>query len=179
MGGGKALRPFGEGTLIAHALDRARRWSGSVAVAVRAKHQVAGVTGVPILLDEPAIGGPAAGLASAFKFAVSIGMARLLTLPCDVPRLPDDLLERLDAALGDAGVAVASSLGRLHPTCALWRVDCASRLPAYLAGRASLHGFAADCGMVVVEWDMGPDGDPFANANTPEELAALQPHARS
>lgn len=178
MGGRKPLRPFGQATLIAHALDRARSWSGLVAVAVRAEDQVAGVAGVPILLDDPAIPGPAAGLASAFAFAQAAQATRLLTLPCDTPRLPDDLLARLEATLGDAGAAVASSLGRLHPTCALWRVDRAVRLPAYLARRASLWGFATDCGMAVAEWDAGPDGDPFANANTPEDLAALRPAPR-
>lgn len=177
MGGGKPLRTFGQTTLVGQALARARRWSPIVAVAVRARDQVAGDFDAPVLLDDPTIPGPAAGLASAFAFAAGVSAPRLLTLPCDAPRLPDDLLERLDAALGDAGVAVASSLGWLHPTCALWRTDRAGRLPAYLATGASLRGFAADCGMVQVAWEPGPDGDPFANANTPEDLAALQPDA--
>jgi molybdopterin-guanine dinucleotide biosynthesis protein A len=30
--------------------------------------------------------------------------------------------------------------------------------------------------MVIVAWESG-DADPFANANTPDELAALQPHS--
>jgi molybdopterin-guanine dinucleotide biosynthesis protein A len=177
MGGGKPLRPFGQTTLVGHALARARRWSPIVAVAVRARDQLPGELAAPVILDDPAIPGPAAGLASAFAFAASVNAPRVLTLPCDAPRLPDDLLERLEAALGEAGAAVASSLGRLHPTCALWRTDCAGRLPAYLATGASLRGFAADCGMTSVDWDAGPEGDPFANANTPEDLAALQPDA--
>jgi len=177
MGGAKPLRPFGQTTLVGQAVARARRWSPIVAVAVRARDQIAGDVDAPVLLDDPSIPGPAAGLASAFAFAAGVNAPRLLTLPCDAPRLPDDLLERLDAALGDAGAAVASSLGWLHPTCALWRTDCVGRLPAYLATGASLRGFAADCGMVRVDWDPDPEGDPFANANTPEELAALQPSA--
>ncbi|WP_068874256.1 MULTISPECIES: molybdenum cofactor guanylyltransferase [unclassified Phenylobacterium] len=177
MGGGKPLRTFGQTTLLGQAIARARRWSPIVAVAVRARDQIAGDIDAPVLLDDPSIPGPAAGLASAFAFAAGANTARFLTLPCDAPWLPDDLLERLDAALGDEGVAVASSLGWLHPTCALWRTDCARRLPAYLATGASLRGFAADCGMIQVEWEPGPDGDPFANANTPEDLAALQPGA--
>ncbi len=174
MGGGKPLRPFGQTTLVGQAIAHARRWSPLVAVAVRTRDQVPANLDAPALLDDPAIPGPAAGLASAFAFAASVNAPHLLTLPCDAPRLPDDLLARLHAALGGAGVAVASSLGRLHPTCALWRTDCAGRLPAYLATGASLRGFAADCGMTTVDWDAGPEGDPFANANTPEQLAALQ-----
>lgn len=175
MGGGKPLRPFGQTTLVAHALSFARRWSRTVAVAVRAEDQVAGLA-APLVLDDPAIPGPAAGLASALAFAAREGATRLLTVPCDAPCLPDDLLGRLEAALGEAaGVAVASSLGQLHPACALWRTDCAARLPAFLASGTSLRGFAQACGMAVVEWDARPGDDPFANANTPAELAALQP----
>ena len=177
MGGGKALRPFGRTTLAAHAVSLARRWSRTVAVAVRSLDQVEGLTDIPLLLDDPAVPGPAAGLASAFAFARAEGAARVLTLPCDAPLAPHDLLARLRAALegGGAAVAIAASLGRLHPTCALWRVDCAARLPAYLAERTSLRGFGAECGMAIVDWPAGPGGDPFANANTPAELAALQP----
>jgi len=176
IGGAKPLRRYGEATLVAHAVTLARRWSPLVAVAVRDPGQVEGETDAPIILDDPAIPGPAAGLAAAFAFARARGADRLLVVPCDTPSLPADLLERLDAALvPGAAVAVASSGGTLHPVCALWRVEAADRLPAYLAsGRASLWGFAIDCGMVEVEWPTEPE-DPFAGANTPEELAALQP----
>lgn len=177
MGGGKPLRPFGQTTLVGQAIAHARRWSPLVAVAVRTRDQVPANLDAPALLDDPAIPGPAAGLASAFAFAASVNAPHLLTLPCDAPCLPVDLLDRLQASLGEARVAVASSLGRLHPTCALWRTECAARLPAYLATATSLRGFAADCGMTEVAWPPGPGGDPFANANTPEELAALQPDA--
>ncbi|WP_240606456.1 molybdenum cofactor guanylyltransferase [Phenylobacterium kunshanense] len=174
MGGGKPLRVLDGATLLEHALARARGWSRSVAIAVREAGQ-AGDVDARLILDHPAIGGPAAGLASAFAFAREQGASRLLTVPCDAPRLPADLPIRLAAALtGDVGCAVAASLGRLHPTCALWRVEMAQRLPAYLEQRASLRGFAEACGMAVVDWDAGPEDDPFANVNTPEDLAALE-----
>lgn len=180
MGGRKPLRRVGSLSLVAHALARARAWSSNVAVAVRSADQVAGEADAPLILDDPAIAGPAAGLASAFDFSRRTGAARLLILPCDAPGLPADLLARLEDALdlqGDALVAMASSGGTLHPVCALWRVAAGDRLAAYLAsGRRSLRGFAADCGMQVVDWEAA-DPDPFANANTPEDLAALQPRA--
>ncbi|MCC7268897.1 MAG: NTP transferase domain-containing protein [Caulobacteraceae bacterium] len=180
MGGGKPLRPFGDTTLVAHALAMARRWSPTVAVAVRSADQVEGLRDVRLLYDDTAIGGPAAGLASAFAFAAEAGTPTLLTLPCDAPNLPADLLTRLRAALRPpAGVAVATSLGRLHPACALWRSECGAQLPAYLEGAASLRGFATTCGMTTVDWDAEPGEDPFANANTPADLAALQPRRSS
>jgi molybdopterin-guanine dinucleotide biosynthesis protein A len=175
MGGRKPERAFGGATLIARAVAQARAWSPTVAVAVRHAGQAPAGLGAPLILDDPGVGGPAAGLVAAFAFARAQGAGRLLTLPCDTPVLPEDLALRLEAALaGEAAVAVASSLGRLHPTCALWRTAAADALPGYLATRASLRGFAETCGMAVADWPCAPDADPFANANTPEELAALE-----
>jgi molybdopterin-guanine dinucleotide biosynthesis protein A len=176
MGGEKPRMAWGQTTLIGRALAQARAFGGEVAIAVREESQVEGAVEAHLLLDEPGIEGPLAGLASALRFARGIGADCVLTLPCDAPSLPSDLAARLADGLGpEPGVAVARSNGRLHPTCALWRVTALDALPAYLAtGRRSLNGFAAMLGMRPVDWP-GEGGDPFANANTPEELAGLQP----
>ncbi len=174
MGGAKPLRPFGGTTLIGRALELARGYGGPVALTVRDPAQAAGAGDAVHLIDSPDIPGPIAGLASALEFAKRRGAALALTLPCDAPLLPPDLATRLGSALRSAEVAVAASAGRLHPTCALWRAGAAARLPAYLAaGRSSLVGFAETCGMARVDWPIGAT-DPFANANTPDELRRLQ-----
>lgn len=176
MGGGKPLRRYGETTLVAHALTLAHTYAEDVAVAVREAPQVAGEVVAPLLLDDPTIEGPLAGLSSALRFAGERGRTIVLTLPCDAPRLPRDLAARLVAGLDGHGAAVARSGGRLHPACALWRAGALDALPAYLAsGRRSLQGFAAAVGMAVVDWPATHPDDPFANANTPDDLAALQP----
>jgi molybdopterin-guanine dinucleotide biosynthesis protein A len=178
MGGDKPLRPFGGARLIDRALALAQGYCLRTAVAVRRPGQIPALPGALLLLDPADLPGPLAGLASALAFARAQGAPRVLTLPCDTPRLPADLLARLAAALDGAGparVAVARSGGRLHPACALWPADGLEALGAYAAaGRASLRGFAVELGMGVVDWD-APGGDPFANANTPAELALLQP----
>lgn len=177
MGGGKPIRRFGETTLVARMLELARSYCPQVAVAVRNASQVAGAVDTQLLLDDPTIEGPLGGLASALYLARRLGAANVLTLPCDAPLLPQDLAVRLAGALcGHQGVAVAQSNGRLHPTCALWTVEVLDILPAYLAsGRSSLKGLAAAADMVVVDWEI--EGlDPFVNANTPEDLMALQPN---
>lgn len=177
MGGGKALRRLGATTLGGRALDLARSYAEVAAIAVRNERQVEGTNDAVLILDDPAISGPLAGLASAIAHARSQGAQRVLTIACDMPRLPPDLFERLEAPLDRTPVvrvAVAASGGRLHPVCALWPADASADLAAYVAaGRASLKGFAAELGHTVVEWD-ARDGDPFVNVNTPEELAALQ-----
>jgi molybdopterin-guanine dinucleotide biosynthesis protein A len=177
MGGAKPLQPFGEGTLISHALALARGYAGEVAVAVRDPSQLSGLD-APLIVDDPAIEGPLAGLAAALAEATMRGADALLTLPCDAPRLPPDLATRLVAGLECAPaavVAMAASGGRRHPVCALWRVSALDALAGYLAsGARSLWRFGETCGVEDVEWPAEPD-DPFANANTPDELAALQP----
>jgi molybdenum cofactor guanylyltransferase len=179
MGGAKPLARYGETTLIGRAVRLAQGWSPRVAVAVRTLDQLPELAGARSILDAPGIEGPLAGLAAALGFARDCGGDRVLTLPCDAPRLPADLASRLADGLGGRLAAIAESAGRLHPTCGLWRTAAEAKLAAYLAtGRRSLHGFAEHCGAATVNWTIGPDGDPFANANTPEELAALQPPQR-
>ncbi len=173
MGGSKPTRRLGGTTLIGRALELARSYAVHVAVAVREESQAPGVA-ARLLLDDPAIEGPLAGLASALRFAREMGADHLLTLPCDTPRLPADFAARLSSAR-PATAVVARSGGRLHPVCALWSLRVLDALPAYLAsGRRSLRGLAETVGMTVVDWPLTAS-DPFANANTPEELAALQP----
>jgi molybdopterin-guanine dinucleotide biosynthesis protein A len=175
MGGSKPTRRLGDTTLIGRALELARTYSDHVAVAVRDESQVAGAP-ARLLLDDPAVAGPLAGLASALGFARAMGAGHVLTLPCDTPCLPADFAERFYAADAPAAaVTLARSGGRLHPACALWSERVLDALPAYLAsGRSSLCGLAETVGMAVVDWSF-TDRDPFANANTPEDLAALQP----
>jgi molybdopterin-guanine dinucleotide biosynthesis protein A len=170
MGGGKPLRLLGGKPLIERALCMAHGWSDEVRVALRAEAQAPDVRG-PVLLDDPQIWGPLAGLASGLAAARQAGRRHVLTLPCDMPFLPFDLLERLAGAIGEQGAAMAASGGYLHPVCALWRTDVQDVIAAYqAAGRRSLKGLAEMVGFVAVEW---PD-DAFANVNTPGELRAAE-----
>ena len=174
IGGAKPDRILGGARLMAHALGAAARWGAPVAVAVREPAQ-AMFADCAVILDDPAIQGPLAGLASALAWARDRGADRVLTIPCDMPFLPPDLLARLEAALGpDDGVAVAASGGRLHPVCALWRVQTIDRLyEAAAAGRLSLTGLSEKAGRVIVEWPTA-SRDPFLNVNTREDLRAAE-----
>jgi molybdopterin-guanine dinucleotide biosynthesis protein A len=178
MGGCKPLRRFGTSTLIARALGLARSYCSTVAIAVSDREQISGAVNAEQLIDRPGITGPLAGIASALDFGRREGATHVLSLPCDAPQLPADLKDRLEAALsgdGPATVAIAESAGRLHPVCAIWPTSALEALVAYAAsGRSSLKDFAGELCMTIVGWDPA-GGDPFANANTPAELAALQP----
>lgn len=176
LGGNKPARLLAGRPLLDHVLDWARRSSDCLALAVADAARGAGeVTppGLPLLRDAQPDLGPIAALASAFTFAAAQGRSHVLLVACDMPLLPDDLVPRLSAAIGAAGAAMPATGGLLHPLAALWRADPAA-LDAYVAagGRAP-RGYAAEAGLVTVDWpDRAEDG--FLNVNTPDDLAAAE-----
>jgi len=176
IGGDKPLRRLAGERLIDRALRSTRGWSDLIAVAVRDPTQVERVD-VPIITDEPGIGGPLAGLVAALRFAALFERPFLLTIPADSPFLPSDLLDRLCSEIGDRNCALASSGEQIHPVCGLWRTNALHRVPSYLAGRRrSLKAFAALVGFCEVEWPC-ESVDPFFNINTTDELAQAEGRA--
>lgn len=174
IGGDKPRRLLCGTSLLDRALMVARATAAPVILVVRRPEQAEGFGGT-VVLDAPGIEGPLAGLSSALTWAAEAGADRVLTLPCDMPFLPDDLSRRLEHALTpDHGVAVAASEGRLHPVCALWRTTAAQTLAQRAGeGRLSLHGLSEAVGRTVVDWPV-EGGDPFININTPADLAAAE-----
>ena len=164
IGGAKPDRLLAGNRLLIHALKAARGWGAPTIMVLRDPAQISDVL-APVVLDNPDIPGPLGGLASALAWAATNDADRVLTLPCDMPFLPDDLLSRLDHALtDDIAVAVAASGGRLHPICALWQAG---------DGRLSLNGLSEAAGRVIVDWPI-TQADPFLNINTLEDLASAE-----
>ena len=162
IGGGKPQRLLGGETLLDRALRKARRWSDEVLVAAREGGD---------LRDDPGIEGPLGGVAAALGLGEDV-----LTIPCDMPFLPDDLPEWL---VSHEVATLAASGGRLHPVCALWKAEARDALPAYLAtGRRSLTGFAEAVGFRAVEWQIEPF-DLFFNINDEADLARAEALLRS
>lgn len=123
--------------------------------------------------------GPLAGFAAAIA-ALPDGVELLVCAAVDTPFLPVDYVERLAAGLGEAPAAIGSYAGQPYPTNSIWRVERFRDLPAGVrVGTAprSLKSLAASAGGVTVEWPSGPAGDPFANINTPEDLALAEARA--
>lgn len=175
IGGDKPQRWLAGMRLIDHALRLAARWTDEPVVAARSLAQL-GPLDARIIADDPGIEGPLGGLAAGLEHARRTGAARLLAIPADMPFLPDDLADRLAAALdaSDSGAALAQSGGRLYPICALWDVAVADALRAYLAtGQRSLRGFADAVGFTAVEWHAA-GGDRFLNINDAEGLARAE-----
>jgi molybdopterin-guanine dinucleotide biosynthesis protein A len=111
----------------------------------------------------------------------------VLTVPCDTPRLPLDLAERLAAALvrENADIAMAAAPetdehGEIHirtqPVFCLMKIELSESLVKFThAGGRKIDAWTAQHHTVVVPFDAAGD-DPlaFANVNTLKELQALE-----
>jgi molybdopterin-guanine dinucleotide biosynthesis protein A len=111
----------------------------------------------------------------------------VLTVPCDTPRLPLDLAQRLADALvrEDAEIAMAAApetqadgttAVRTQPVFCLIKLELSESLVAFThAGGRKIDAWTAQHRTVVVPFD-GPSDDPlaFANVNTLTELQALE-----
>ena len=111
----------------------------------------------------------------------------LLTVPCDTPRLPLDLAERLATALvrADADIAMAaapevkpdgSTEVRAQPVFCLLKIELSESLVAFThGGGRKIDAWTALHKTVLVPFDT-PADDPlaFANVNTLTELQALE-----
>ena len=175
MGGRKPERPLAGRPLIERVLDRASVWGGPTAVVLRRTDQWSSpLPEVHLIYDDMMLEGPVAGLAAALDWAAGLGRDRVLVVACDTPFLPEDLALRLtDALRPEAGVAMAATPGKLHPSCAVWRTSSRAAIELEVAeGRRSLRGVGQRAGQVVVEWR--DEETAFANINTPQELEAAE-----
>jgi len=110
--------------------------------------------------------GPLAGLHAGLKAATH---ALVVTVPCDSPFLPADLVSRLNSCLKGNDLAVARTGDQPHPVFALMKREVRESLEAFLAsgGRKIDAWYAA---LKVVEVGFDDEADAFRNINTLEEL---------
>ena len=110
--------------------------------------------------------GPLAGLHAGLKAA---SHALVVTVPCDSPFLPLDLVQRLNEGLRGNDLAVAKTGEQPHPVFSLVRKELAANLEAFLrAGGRKIDAWYASLRTVEVSFD--DEADAFRNINTLEEL---------
>ena len=108
----------------------------------------------------------------------------VLTVPCDSPRLPLDLAERLSRALSqsNADIAMAAdSQGQTQPVFCLLKLELLESLVRFTqSGGRKIDAWTDQHKTVVVPFDQ-PTDDPlaFANVNTLEDLQSLENAATS
>ncbi len=119
--------------------------------------------------------GPLAGFAALMEVCED---SWLVTVPCDTPQIPPDLVTRLWAGreAADARIAVAHDGRRLQPAHALLDVALLDDLEDFLAaGERKIDIWYARHPMVAV--DFSDRADAFLNLNRPEDYQQF-PEAR-
>jgi len=133
--------------------------------------------GAPVYPDStPDFAGPLAGVLVGLEQCQTPWM---VTVPCDTPAFPLDLVEHLartaDEQQADVAYAVTvepDGREQSHPVFCLLRSDLMESLVAFMhGGGRKIDAWFAQHKAVGVRF---PDAQAFFNANTPQELAQLQ-----
>jgi molybdopterin-guanine dinucleotide biosynthesis protein A len=168
MGGvDKGLQPLRGKPMIAWVLERLKPQVAEIILNANQNVQKYEAYGHRVVRDEiGGFAGPLAGLHAGLKFARH---PLVVTVPCDSPFLPADLVSRLQAALGANQLAVAKTGEQAHPVFSLMKRDVRESLEAFLAqGGRKIDAWYAALKVVEVSFDDEPDA--FRNINTLEEL---------
>ena len=176
MGGkDKGLMEINDLPLIEHVLSSVSPQAGHLIINANRNIEEYQRYGFPVVSDTMAdYQGPLAGFASAMAAAET---EYIVTIPCDSPLLPDDLVQRLVQALNreDAELAVAQDGERLQPVFALLRVSLLPSLLDFLQrGDRKIDLWYAQHKMAKADFSDIPET--FLNVNTPADQQQLQRH---
>ncbi len=178
MGGvDKGLQNFHGMPLAMHALMRLAPQVGEVMINANRNLGAYEALGAPVWPDAlPDFAGPLAGFLAGLEHCET---RYLVTVPCDSPLFPLDLVARLASALqrADAEMAMATSLEdgvqRTQPVFCLMKTELMESLVRFTHdGQRKIDRWTAQHRCVEVPFD---DPQAFANANTLAELMQLQP----
>jgi molybdenum cofactor guanylyltransferase len=182
MGGAdKGLQNFNGMPLALHTLMRLQVQVGEVMINANRNLGAYEAFGVPVwpdvLGDYP---GPLAGFLTALERCET---GWLVTVPCDTPLFPHDLVARLAAAAQeqDAEIAMAAAREedgqvRPQPVFCLMRVELMESLVKFTqSGGRKIDAWTAQHNTVLVTFDQpGDEPRAFFNANTLAELHQLE-----
>ncbi len=178
MGGlDKGLQALGEHTLVEHALARLRPQVGALAINANRHAELYAAHGLPVWPDAlQGFHGPLAGMLAGLA---AMQTDWLVTVPCDTPLFPAELVARLTQAASAAHCLAAMPVtrddsGQPQPQpvfCLLHRSLRAPLEAALAGGERKIERFTRGQGQVLVPFD---DAAAFFNANTPEDLEHLR-----
>jgi len=171
MGRDKALLPYGDATLLEHALATLRDVCDDVVIA-GSRDDLSAFA--PVIADEFVECGPLGGMHAA------LAQSQLdwnLFLAVDMPRVTAEHLHKLLAQPRSVSTRAvfAQAGGRLQPLCGLYHRELAGKMAQALAeGKRAvipvLESITDAHGLLRVDFE---DAAAFLNMNTPEDMATL------
>lgn len=158
--------------LVEYVIDALQPQVGDLLISANRNRDIYASYGYPVIADVMGdYDGPLAGMLSAMRHAVT---PYIVTVPCDVPAPPANLVERLAGAMTTMHreICIASCAGQVQPVFALMRCALTDRLQEYLvAGGRGVEIWMRQQQAAIVDF---PDCTAFVNINTPEELRRLE-----
>lgn len=174
MGGvDKGLVCFNKRPMVHSVLDRLVAQVGCVLINANQHQDRYAEFGYLVVADQlEGFLGPLSGLQTGLSCAQT---PWVVTVPCDSPLLPSDLVGRLYEAAARAGasLAIAHTADQVHPVFCLCHTRLLPDLTAYLlAGERRMETWIARHAGITVSFDDQSEG--FVNINTLSELQALE-----
>jgi molybdenum cofactor guanylyltransferase len=168
MGGvDKGLQPLRGRPMVAWAVERLAPQVDEIVLNANQNAEAYARLGHRVVPDS--VGGFAGPLAGLHAGLLAASHPLAVTVPCDSPFLPLDLVGRLGSSLGANDLAVAKTGDQPHPVFALVRRSVLPHLEAFLAGGGrKIDAWYATLAVVEVSFDDEPEA--FRNINTMEEL---------
>ncbi len=166
----KGLVSYKNKPLIQHVLDRIKPQVGQIIINANRNQDDYAKFDLPVISDELSdFQGPLAGFLTGMRTSKT---DYILTLPCDGPDLPDDLVSRLVNELennqGNNNLVVAHDGERLQPVHALIPTSLIESLEGFLAnGDRKIDLWYAQHPMATADFSDKPEV--FFNINTEEQ----------
>ena len=178
----KGLQAFEGLPLAQHALQRLAPQVGCLMISANRNLDVYQRMGAPVWPDAPSVAGYEGPLAGFLTGLAHCETPYLVTVPCDSPLFPADLVQRLAQALAAADAEIAMAATRegtttqqrlqVQPVFCLMKTELLESLVRFTqSGQRKIDKWTALHRCVEVRFD---DPQAFANANTPAELQQLQ-----
>jgi molybdopterin-guanine dinucleotide biosynthesis protein A len=179
MGGEeKSLLQLGGKPPVAWVADALRPQTGHLALNANGDPRRFKFLDLPVIADTvEGFVGPLAGLLAGMRWAEGIdGVTHVVTAAADTPFVPEDLVTRLSGAISASDeIAMAHSVGRIHPVFGLWPLNLAGKLQDFLVkeDKRKILEFASRYTLHSVSFDK-PGTDHFFNINTPGDLETAE-----
>ena len=172
----KGLQAFLGRPMVAHVIERLAPQVASMLINANRSQKEYAAFGLPVIADATdEYAGPLAGMLAGMQYCTT---SLLMSVPCDSPLLPADLVARLHEAMIDAGAELAvpvtddGNSRQTHPVFCLADVRLKYDLANYLArGERRFVAWLTSRNCVQVPFD---NEESFRNLNTLEELRALE-----
>lgn len=159
--------------LIQHVLEHLTPQCDSVLININRNRDAYAKFGHPLIEDSlPGGLGPLAGLLTALEHSQD---DYVISVPCDTPQLPLDLVSRMLESLqrNNADVCTVDDGERLHPVILLVKRSLRANLRQYLeSGGRKVHDWFYSVAHCTADFSEQPEA--FMNINTPEQLLSQE-----